>query len=99
MSDELQSDNLDLATEMHRQMGLAFMDLSNPTVSSQLAEITQFLENEPDPNFVLRSVLNSKKSNEITSLDHMLSFVRLSKEKNNINEKLSNINKELEYYA
>jgi hypothetical protein len=90
--------DIETGVHLYNALGIGQGELGSPKYTAQLREIAQFLEVQPDPQFIINSVLKSKRNPEIKNIDHLWNYVRLSKEKGELEDKISLLSKELKFY-
>lgn len=88
-----------VGTELYRNLQLSPADLDDNITFSKIRDIAEFLNNHPDPIFVVNSVLRSNKNPQIKQLDHLWGYVELNNQKSVFEGKIKQLEKELEYYG
>lgn len=71
---------------------------ADPSLFAKVRQIADFFSGHPDPLFVIDSVSRSNKNPNIKQVDHLASYVKLSKDKFAYLSKLDQLDKELKYY-
>jgi len=67
-------------------------------LSSKVQRIAQFLEGQPDPQFLITRLVNSNKSPNIDNIDHFVSFINLETERVSKEKELDLIEDQLRHY-
>ena len=86
-----------VGAELFNQLQIGYIELADPRKVSMLQEISGFLNEHPDPLFLIGSISRSRGTQE--PLEHFASYVQLSKQKQQAQEQVDKLNKELEYYG
>ena len=95
---EMGVDDIELGVVLHRTLELNEFDLSMPDKMNRVKEISEFMNQHPDAISTIERVARSNRNPNISQLDHLTSFVSLSKEKLRILDGLDSINNQLKYY-
>lgn len=96
---QLGIDDIDAGVELFNSLGLTPFDLSNGPRLNQLREIVEFLNDHPDPAWVVRSVSRSNRNPDRSNLEHLLVFVRLQRERIDLQQQIDRVDKELQHYG
>lgn len=96
---ELGANDILVGTELFRTLKMTSGDMTDPQKFHKMREITKFLNEHPDPLFIIGSVTRSNNNPNRENLDHLFDFVQLTKEKGALSDKLDNINNELKLYG
>ena len=86
-----------VGTELFRSLGVNDYELKDSVSSQKLMEIASFLNEHPDPLFVISKVRNNKNRN-MSNLDFLSGYVGLQRRKSDALKKVESINKDLSYY-
>ena len=85
-----------VGAELFRNLQIGQAELLDPQKVSLLKEVSGFLNEHPDPMFLIGSLSRSRGSLE--PLEHFASFVHLSRQKEQAQEQVDKLNKELKFY-
>jgi len=100
MDDELQevgANSLELGVALHKAVG--GLSDKDPVTINQIQDVAEFFNNHPDAVDTMGRVTRSNKNPNISNLDHLTTYMLLSKKKMSIMDSLDNINNELKYYG
>lgn len=85
-----------IGAELFYQLQVGQADLLDPKKISMLQEISGFLNEHPDPMFIIGSIARSRGTQE--PLEHFASFVQLNKQRTQAQEQVDKLDKELKFY-
>lgn len=88
-----------VGAELYRTLNVGAGELMSPVQTEKLKEIAEYLNGHPDPLFEIGHLSRANKNPQMSNLDFFTSYVKLSKEKSQIENKLKELNKELSHYA
>ena len=91
-------ENFEIGTYLFKALNVGAYELSDPQNAHKLAEISNFLENDLDPNFTISSVIRSNKSPNIKNIDHLYGYVKLKQSKMELQTKIEELDNQLKYY-
>lgn len=94
---EIGANSLDLGVALHKAVG--GLVTKSPNEVTQIQELAEFFNEHPDAVEVLGRITRSNQNPNIKQLDHLTSYMLLSKKKLGILDSLDNINNELKYYG
>ena len=95
---EMGVNNIELGVALHRYLGLNSIENQQPDNMNKVREISEFFNDHPEAVGTLERVARSNKNPNIKNVDHLLSFVSLSKEKFSLLNKIDDLNKQLKFY-
>lgn len=95
---DIGANDIELGMTLYNATGLGHMEMKDPANISKLKEVAEFFENHPDPIFAINSVKNSNKNPNVNNLEHLLTYVRLQKEKFSLLNKIEDLKNQLKYY-
>ena len=90
--------DIGLGVALHETLGLNEFDLQIPGNMNKLREIAEFMNEYPEAISTVERVARANKNPNIKNIDHMISFVAISKEKLRILDGLDDINNQLKHY-
>jgi hypothetical protein len=93
------ANDLEVGVELYKSLNLSAIDLKEPWRFSALREISEYLNSIPDAAFVVRKVVSTNKNPQRSNLEHLASYVRLSKDKMATENKIKELEKQLKYYG
>ena len=91
--------DITVGTELFKSLDITQSELISPIQTAKIRDIAGFLNEHPDPLFIVGSIIRSNKNPNINNLDHLWSYVKLNNNKAELTVKLEKINKELQYYG
>jgi len=83
--------------ELFRALDINEGDMKSPIIQNKIVDIAKFLNESPDPMFVITRIRNNKSST-MNNLDYLHSYVQLNRQKTQIEEQLSKVTKDLKMY-
>ena len=95
--EQIGANSLELGTALHSAVG-GISD-KDPIKISQIQEIAEFFNNHPDAVETMGRVSRSNSNPNLSNLEHLTTYVLLSKKRMGIMDSLENINNELKYYG
>jgi len=95
--ENLPSDNIDIGVALYKAVG--HLDSENPLNVQKLKEIASFFENRPGGSWEIKSVVGKKTNQDISNLDHLLTYVSINKRVSEINKEKEALERELKYYV
>jgi len=95
--ENLPSDNIDIGVALYKAVG--YLDSENPLNVQKLKEIASFFENRPGGSWEIKSVVGKKTNQDISNLDHLLTYVSINKRVSEINKEKEALERELKYYV
>jgi len=95
--ENLPSDNIDIGVSLYKAVG--HLDSENPLNVQKLKEIASFFENRPGGSWEIKSVVGKKTNQDISNLDHLLTYVSINKRVSEINKEKEALERELKYYV
>lgn len=87
-----------VGAELFNKLNLSQSAMMDPNNFTKVREIASFLNEHPDPHFVIQSVTNSNKNPAVKQIDHMLSYIRLYKERLAAKTKIEELDNQLKHY-
>ena len=91
--------HLEVGVALFEATGVSSFEAQDVTVASKLGEIAEFFGKHPDAVSTIRRVSRANQNPNVDRLDHMLSFVKLSKERMDAAGKLQKLEDELKFYG
>lgn len=92
-------DDVLVGTELYRALNIGAGEMMSPIQVDKIKEIAEYLNDHPDPLFEIGHLVRANKNPQMSNLDFFTSYVKLAKEKSQIQNKLKELEKQLSYYA
>lgn len=84
--------------EFFHALDVTDADLVSPVNQKKVNEIAQFLNEHPDPLFVISMVRNNR-SPHMSNLDFLAGYVQLEKRRGDLQNQLDYVKNEISYYT
>ena len=88
---------LDVGTKLIRVLDVTEGDLRSPMNESKLIELAEFLNEHPDPHFILE-MTKYNKSPHMNNLDFLVGYTQLNKKKVQLSKELDKVDKDIKFY-
>lgn len=86
-----------VGAELFRHLNIGTAEFNNPSKMGQIKEIAEFLNDHPDPYFIIGMTRNNKSPN-MDNLEFLAGMVRLEKNRTTILKQLEETDKQLKHY-
>ena len=96
--EDLEVNDMEVGVELYKALNLSRAEFADGTQTAKLKDIAEFLNNHPDPVFIIRSVIRSNKNPNIKNIDHLWTYVQLNNKKRDLENRINKLNNELKYY-
>lgn len=97
----IQDMNIDplIGAHLFKTLQVSLEEMTDNNISNKMKDIVDFVSQLPDPLFVIDSVPARNRGGKMSNLDFLYTFVQLNKQRDEAQQRLSEIDKQLEFYG
>jgi hypothetical protein len=96
--DEIPTNNLEAGVALFQALNLSISDRADPIKMDQVKEIGEYLNSHPEPTWLIRTLVDKNKVPNRSNLEHILSYVRMDKERMAKQAEIDALTNGLRYY-
>lgn len=90
--------DIGVGVALYQAIGVKPYDNKDPNFLEKMRYITDYLNQHPDPHYIIGKIRNNKSPN-MSNIDFIHSYVMLVRKKDDMENELKKISKEIEYYG
>lgn len=89
--------DISVGTDFFQKLDITQGDLMSPVNERKIQEIAEFLNDHPDPHFIV-DMIRHNRSPHMSNLDFLTGFVQLNKKRAKLEGELSKVVKDIKFY-
>jgi hypothetical protein len=88
---------LDVGVNLIKTLDITEGDMLSPVIQAKVSDIAEYLNEHPDPNFVV-GLVKHNKSQEMSNLDYLAGYVKLNFLKDKLMKQIAQTEKDIKFY-